>query len=90
VVISSVVDAGSGRTKVAWSDAQGTSARGVGTFVTIPTGLITSGSGDSVIMAEVTYTYTSAVGQTIYGNLNFTDVFYSHPRQTQTVTRSAS
>ncbi len=41
-------------------------------------------------MAEVTYTYASPAGQAVYGSINMTDTFYSHPRQGVTVTRSAS
>src|SRR5262249_4848085 len=67
IVISSLVDAGNNTVKVAWSDAQNTSPRSVNSTVAIPTGLVTSGSGGSVILAEVTYYYTSPAGQLIYG-----------------------
>jgi Flp pilus assembly protein TadG len=90
IVISSLVDNGSGGVNVAWSDAQNGAARTVGSTVTIPTGLVTAGSGDSVILAEVTYNYASPAGQLIYGTLQMSDTFYTHPRRTQTVTRTTS
>jgi Flp pilus assembly protein TadG len=90
VVISSLVDSGNGHVTVAWSDAHGTTARSVGSTVTIPTGLVTSGSGGSVIMSEVHYNYSSPAGEAIYGSISMSDVFYSHPRQGATVTRSTS
>ena len=90
VVISSLIDAGSGQIKVAWSDAHNGSPRSVGSFVTIPNGLVTSGSGGSVILTEVTYYYTSPAGQLIYGTIPMSDSFYTHPRRTNAVTRTTS
>jgi hypothetical protein len=90
IVISSLVDNGSGGVNVAWSDAQNGTARTVGSTVSIPTGLVTSGSGNSVIFAEVTYNYTSPAGELIYGTLQMTDSFYTHPRRTKTVTRTTT
>jgi Flp pilus assembly protein TadG len=90
IVISSLVDNGSGGVNVAWSDASTGVARTVGSTVSIPTGLVVSGSGDSVILAEVTYNYSSPAGELIYGTLAMTDTFYTHPRRTKTVTRTTS
>ena len=54
ITISSIVDNNTTTTgKVAWSCTQGGTARAANSVVTIPTGLITSGGGGSVIMAEV-------------------------------------
>ena len=90
VVISSLIDAGSNQIKVAWSDAHNGTPRTVGSIVTIPTGLVTSGSGGSVILAEVTYNYSSPAGQLIYGTFPMTAKFYLHPRRVSQVTRTAS
>ena len=85
IVITSVVGAGNGKAKVRWSDAQNTAARAVNSLVSLPTGLIT-GNG-SVILAEVTYIYTSPAGQLIYGQIPFSDTFYVRPRRVQEVAR---
>jgi Flp pilus assembly protein TadG len=90
VVISSLIDAGGGNIKVAWSDGHNATPRTVGSFVSIPSGLVTAGSGGSVILAEVTYFYTSPAGQLIYGSVPMSDTFYVHPRRALTVTRTIS
>ena len=90
IVITSLIDAGNNQIKVAWSDAQNGTPRTVSSFVTIPTGLVTSGSGGSVILAEVTYNYTSPAGQLIYGTVPMNDTFYGHPRRVAQVTRTTS
>jgi Flp pilus assembly protein TadG len=90
IVITSVVDVGNNTTRVAWSDAQNGTPRSVNTVVAIPSGLVTSGSGGSVIMTEVTYHYTSPAGQLIYGSIPMSDTFYLHPRRGLVVTRTTS
>ncbi|HXC54263.1 MAG TPA: TadE/TadG family type IV pilus assembly protein [Rhizomicrobium sp.] len=85
IVVSSLVDNGSGGGKVAWSDAQNTSARVVGTNVTVPTGVITSGG--SVILTEVTYPYASPVSDYLTGTTNMSETFYARPRRSTTISR---
>lgn len=87
VVISSLVDAGSNKVKVAWSDGHNATARAVNSYVTIPDGLVVSGGGGSVIMAEVTYSYHSPAGELIYGSIPITDKFYLRPRRVLQVAR---
>ena len=53
IVISSLIDAGGGTIKVAWSDAQNTSPRAVNSVVSVPAGLVAVGG--SVVLAEVSY-----------------------------------
>ena len=84
IVITSIIDNGSGGGKVAWSDAQNGTPRTVGSAVTVPTGLITSGG--SVILAEVTYTYTSSTTQFLTGPITMTNIFYARPRRSASVT----
>ena len=79
VVITSVIDDGHGGGKVDWSQANSGQARAKGTPVTVPTGLISTGG--SVIMAEVTYSYTTPVQWLIHTPIAMTDTFYSHPRR---------
>lgn len=88
IVISSIVDAGSGNAKVAWSNAQNATPRSVNATVSVPTGLIVSGSGGSVILTEVTYTYTSPTTQVLTGAVTMTSSFYARPRRSLTVTHT--
>lgn len=85
IVISSLVDNGHGAGTVAWSDAQNTPARAVGSTVNVPAGLITTGG--SVILAEISYNYTSASTQFLKTPINMADSFYARPRKSATVTR---
>jgi Flp pilus assembly protein TadG len=90
IVISSLVEDGTGAVKVAWSSAQNGTPRTTGSSVSIPTGLVTVGSGSGIILTEISYTYTSPAGQLIYGSVSMNDTFYTHPRRTKTVTRTTS
>lgn len=88
IVISSLVDNGSGGGKVAWSSAQNGTPRAVNSTVAVPAGVITTGG--SVILAEITYPYTSKVSSMLTGTTNLTSTFYARPRRSSTITRSAS
>ena len=85
IVVSSLVDDGNGSTKVAWSNAQNATPRTVGSTVAVPTGLIVSGSGNSLILAEITYAYTSPTLVFLTGPINMTSAFYSKPRRSVVV-----
>ncbi|HEX4636978.1 MAG TPA: TadE/TadG family type IV pilus assembly protein [Rhizomicrobium sp.] len=71
--------------KVAWvctqsgSGALTPSSRTVGSTVTLPQALLTSGG--SVIMAEIAYSYASPTTKVITGSINFTTNFYTKPRR---------
>lgn len=89
VVISSLVDKGNGVVQVAWSYATANAtARTAGSTVTVPTGLIVSGSGGSVILSEVTYTYASPVTHFLTPSFTMTQQFYSRPRRSITVAKT--
>lgn len=91
IVISSIVDAGNGTVKVAWSDAVPTSSkRAVNSSVPIPAGLVTEGG--SVILAEVTYRFRPLFGGFFLSDDPFviTDKYYLHPRKTEQIQREAS
>jgi Flp pilus assembly protein TadG len=90
IVVSSLIDAGSNKVKVAWSKAQNTTARATNTVVPIPSGLVDSGGGGSVILAEVTYNYYSATGKLIYGTFPLSDTFYLRPRRTAQIAFTTS
>lgn len=89
IVISSIVSDGNGNGTVAWSQAQNTTALTAGQAVTVPSGLMAAGScavgACSVILAQVTYDYTSPVGKFFVGTVPMTDTFYSHPRRSTSV-----
>jgi Flp pilus assembly protein TadG len=86
IIISSLVDDGHGGAKVAWSDAQNATPLTVGSAVTVPTGLITSGG--SVIYAQVTYNYNSSPAVYLTGTLTMTSTFYARPRRSATVSHT--
>ncbi len=103
ITITSLIDNNSAATagaanptgKVAWSCTQGGTARTANATYSFPTaaqGVITRGSGDSVIMAEVTYVYTLpfTVGipgfSSLTGPYTMTSTFYSKPRKVAQVT----
>lgn len=88
IVISSLIDAGNGTVKVAWSDAHNGSPRAVNSIVPIPSGLVDTGG--SVIFAEVSYNYSSPTGKLIYGSIPLNDKFYMRPRRTSQVSRTAT
>jgi Flp pilus assembly protein TadG len=91
IVISSVVDNNTGNGAVAWSYASNSSIaakRATGTTVSLPSGLVTSGSGQSVIVAEIVYKYAPPTTQFITGVISMTGTFYSRPRLSTTVTCS--
>ena len=93
IVISSVVVDNSGNGKVAWSDAQNGTARTVGSTIPttiLPAGLLTAGSGQGIIMAEITYNYSSTSTQVMKLPISMSNVFFAKPRKSLTVTRSAS
>ena len=85
IVISSIVDNSQGGGTVAWSYTKNGTARTVGSTVSPPTGLITSGSGQSIILAEITYGYVSPAAQYLTGTVNMTGTFYARPRRSVTV-----
>jgi Flp pilus assembly protein TadG len=83
IVISSIVYKTSTTGTVDWSNAQNATARSVGATVTVPTGLMTSGG--SVILAEITYLYSSPTTQVLTGTVTMTGSFYAHPRRSAKV-----
>lgn len=86
IVITSVIDDGKGGGKVAWSDAYNGTAHTVGTAMTVPTGLITTGG--SVVVSEVTYTYTTPSTYLVKIPVTMNNTFYSHPRRVAQIART--
>ena len=84
--ITSVVADSDNNTKVAWSDGYNMAARNKNSTIALPAGL-TSG-GDSVIYAEVKFTYTSLLGKYFTTPFTFTDEAYLRPRRSLQVART--
>jgi Flp pilus assembly protein TadG len=63
---------------VDWSRGDGMTARGVGSTMPLPADLISS--GESVIVAEVTYDYDSAADYLMPGLTRFAHTYYLRPR----------
>lgn len=89
LTVSSIKDnnSGGGGT-VAWSYAKNGTPRATGSIVSLPSGLIVSGSGGSIILAEITYAYTSPSAEFLTGTITMTGKFYSRPRRSTVVTCS--
>lgn len=71
-----------GVARVTWSRGKGMSKRSGN--VTVPAGLIEN--GESIIMSEGTYDYTSPLNQVLPGTRTFTHTFWLRPRLVNTIT----
>ena len=83
--ISSVVADDNGQTTIAWSDARHTSPRAEGSSVTVPDGIVPNLQG--IIMAEVSFTYTTPFGKYLSSGGTVSDTFYLKPRRSTSVAR---
>jgi len=84
--ISSVTVDASNTPRVDWSEGQGLAALAKGSTVALPlasgaTGLPFIAAGQSVIMAEAHYTFTSPIAHYLPATSNLTDTLYMSPRQ---------
>jgi Flp pilus assembly protein TadG len=97
IVISSIMSDGKGGGYVAWSKAQNGSALATNSTVTLPQPLMSTcttstsctacaKSACSVILAQVSYSYTSAIGKLFSKAVSMKDTFYAHPRKSTSVT----
>lgn len=92
VVISSILSDGSGNGTVDWSQAQDATPLAQGSAVTLPAGLMPkdqcAANACSVILAQVSYDYSSPLGHFIIGTMTMKDQFYARPRRSASVTCS--
>lgn len=83
-----------GNGKIKWSEGYTMGAvatgRTPGTVVTFPAGFGATSPNTSVIMAEVTYTYTPPVGAAYFPAVPLNEIFYSRPRRVACVTRNGA
>jgi Flp pilus assembly protein TadG len=86
IVLTSVVRDASNVNKVCWSDAYGSSvtARGAGTVMPLPATMLTT-PGQSVIVAEVSYSYNLLVQ--VGPAINLSSVTYMIPRTVAQIPR---
>lgn len=84
VRITSVVADGDGVTTVAWSDARNTDPRAEGSPITVPD-IVPDNQG--IVMAEVSFTYTTLFGMYLTDGMTVSDTFYLKPRRSTTVER---
>ena len=76
--VSSLSPNSAGNLAVVWSCGSGMSKLSVGTTKTIP---ISVSSGDSVILSEVSYQFTSPLRYAIPNALTYSETYYLRPRQ---------
>jgi hypothetical protein len=82
--VSSVKADVNGVPKVVWSQGHGLGALTAGASVSgFPPNLLAP--GDSVIQADVSYTYTSPIMQVLPSPLTYADSFYLKPRRVSQV-----
>lgn len=85
VRITSVVADSDGETTVAWSEARNTSAYAEGTPITVPDDIVPDNQG--IVMAEVSFTYTTLFGMYLTDGMTVSDTFYLKPRRSTQVLR---
>jgi Flp pilus assembly protein TadG len=83
-ITSVVAHPTTGNTTVDWGDARNIAPRAAGSSVTIPNILL---PGQSVIMAEVSFTYTTLFGEYLTSGMTVSDTFYLKPRRSTKVER---
>lgn len=86
--VTSVKADSGGTPKVVWSKTSGSMSALSGTVSGVPAGLIAA--NESVIMAEATYVYTSAIQKAMPAPVTFTQKYYLKPRKGSEVLWSTS
>ncbi len=85
--ISAITADNNGIAKVVWSQGKGQSGRSVGTISGFPSNLLAA--NESIIMAEVSYSYDSPLHQVLRTPLNYSETFYLKPRKSAAVACSS-
>lgn len=88
VTVSEVTTNASGNATVTWSDSLNGTPRSVGQVITLPSSLQTPNI--SLILGEVSYSYTPSLGYTLTGTITLSDKYYLYPRLSNSVTRVPS
>jgi Flp pilus assembly protein TadG len=77
-----------GKATVVWSDTLNGTARTAGQVISLPAALAVPNT--SLIFGEVQYNYKPTIGYVVTGTLTLKDQMYMRPRQSNSITRSAS
>lgn len=85
IILTSASDRGGGTIRVDWSDGFNATPHAEGSTIAIPNNLVFANG--SVIIAEVSYEYTSAIGLYFAGSRIMDDTFYARPRRSLVVSR---
>ena len=86
IVVSELTTNGSGVTTVTWSSAFNGTPLTTGATVQPPAGMAQNNT--SLIFSNATYSFTPALGQSLFGTMTFTSQFYENPRITASVNYS--
>ena len=86
VTVSEVSTNSSGAATVTWSDSLNGTARPVGQAITLPSSLVGQ-PNISLILGEVSYSYTPQLGYVITGTVGLSDSYYLFPRNSRSITR---
>jgi Flp pilus assembly protein TadG len=81
--VTSVTADANGVPKMTWSQAHGMAAVPAGTVSGFPPNMLAA--NESLIMADVSYSYTSPLRMTMPSAMTFTDTFYLKPRRSNAV-----
>ncbi len=87
-VVSELSINAQGQASVVWSDTLGGTARTAGQIVAIPASLVVPNT--YLILAEVQYGYNPTYGYVMTGTLSLTDQSYMLPRQSTSISRTAT
>jgi Flp pilus assembly protein TadG len=89
VTLSEVSTDANGAATVTWSDSLNGTPRTVGQSMTLPSSL--AGQPNiSLILGEVSYAYTPNLGYAITGTVNLADSYWLFPRNSTSISRTAS
>lgn len=83
--VSSVTAQPNGTGRVDWSEARNMLTRTTGSTVALPAGVLAN--GETMIFAEVTYSYSTSLSHYMLGGFTMADRFYLRPRRSAQVVR---
>jgi len=88
ITVAEVSIDGSGNATVAWSDTLNGTALAVGSSVTVSSSLAVPNT--SLVLAQVKYNYNPTYGYVLTGSLKLSDQTFMRPRDSASISRSAS
>jgi Flp pilus assembly protein TadG len=85
VVVSLISIDKNGNATVAWSQTLNGTARAVGSAVTVPPSMITTGTATNIVLGETTYAFNAPVDFLKLGTINLSSSLYMVPRASTTI-----